>query len=1828
MAFQLALDALAPTTHRDPSLHPILESTVDSIRSSITTYPWAVPKLLLPLLNSYGIPTSGLGTSHHPHAAHKTIETFLLHIHWSFQATTPSSVMFMKPSKFHKLASVNPNFKELKNYRLHPNDSTRYPTTSPDLPSHPTVFMHDALMYYHPSQILHLFQAKPNLEKLYASLVVPPEALLSDHSFYPQLYRYSTTRNTLHYVPEGHEAGSYNQPADALSWLRINELSLDDLHLSVTILESWGPVHSLLIQRGVPHPDPALLSPLPLTGHDLFSSYHQPRIDLVSFRTPDAVALPEATFLDQPLRHRLVPRTVYNALFTYTRAVRTLRTSDPAAFVRMHSSKPEHDWVTPTAWDNLQTFALLNVPLRPNVVYHVLQSPLAALKLYLKQHWRRLAATAAPILSSLTLLQHFLPLSLPLPEVKSICLFHKEVYRKRELLPSFHPFQVCPPLRTFFQETLRVKPNCRPGSPQHFLLQRVLNSLRPLAPLLAMTPLYSRKPKPLLPHAELSWTLKSFALPWQASLALLAISELSILVHKMTSPPALQAQHDIYHRHMHPGSYVLQWERTPLRLSRSTAFLPFTPTISTAPLASSQAITAPLFSNMNARPLPPSTHPSRPPAPTTTEVLQTQTESPPNHSLPDQPFTTPPSLSPTAHPPTSPHPPPPHPSSDDAPLRPDPLAMFPELIPASNPSSSRPAVPPGTHPAPPTAPTTAARSIPPALLPPPLPSDHTAVGPVLPFHQLHPRNYPPNTADYHTRLRVLPPSPLPHPILNCLLTAVSLQTNVSEEHLWHSLQTILPDSQLDNDEVRTFGLSTDHLTALAHLYNFQARVHSDHGQLLFGPHDSAQRINITHTVGPHPTSPPALDSSAVPRPNPPEPSHPLVRAMKSFKVSDHYLPFLEAHRHPTSISHAKNLVSNMKNGFDGVLSLIDVSSNPRPGHTPRERIIELDRHLDTNPEKTVPLVHIAGFAGCGKTHPIQKLLQSKLFKDFRVSCPTTELRNEWKSSMSLPGNQSWRFCTWESSLLKSSKILVIDEIYKMPRGYLDLSILSDPAVELVIILGDPLQGEYHSLSKDSSNHRLPSETIRLVDYIDAYCWWSYRIPQVIARLFSITSFNYDTGIIGSIPTPVDCHPILTNSHAAALTFNNLGYRACTISSSQGITLSDPAVIVLDNYTRYLSASNGLVALTRSRTGVQFMGPTTYIGGTNGSSAMFSDAVNRTPINLDQYFPSLFHRLPLIHSPIQSRLLRLTGATPSSSPTFRSTNFHLPPHVPLSYSSDFVALNPSLDPKVLDSRLETHFLPPSRLPLHFDLESPSLPPPAPSKPEPTLPKATACYPGENFESLAAFFLPAHDPAQREILYRDQSSNQFPWFDRPFSLSCQPSSLISAKHSPASDPTLLPASINKRLRFRPSEAPHAITSDDVILGLQLFHSLCRAYNRQPSQSIPFNPELFADCISLNEYAQLSSKTQATIVANASRSDPDWRHTTVKIFAKAQHKVNDGSIFGPWKACQTLALMHDFVILVLGPVKKYQRIFDNSDRPEHIYSHCGKTPIQLRDWCQQHLTSFTPKVANDYTAFDQSQHGESVVLEALKMKRLNIPAHLIELHVHLKTNVSTQFGPLTCMRLTGEPGTYDDNTDYNLAVIFSQYEVGSCPIMVSGDDSLIDRVLPTRSDWPDVLKRLHLKFKLEHTTNPLFCGYYVGPAGCLRNPLALFCKLMIAVDDDALPDRRLSYLTEFTTGHRLGEPLWSLLPSELVKYQSACFDFFCRHCPKHEKMLLSDEPPTASLLDRVTSSPRWLTKNAMYLLPAKLRLAISSLSQVQSFPESPEVSQVESELLHYLQ
>ncbi|CAA76071.1 replicase [Physalis mottle virus] len=1932
MSYQAALDALNSTSHRDASTNPILNSVVEPLRDSLSSYPYLIPKEDIPLILSFGIPVSGLGTDPHPHPIHKTIEIHLLFTHWRHLARLPSTVMFMKPSKFRKLQAINPNFSHLLNYRLTSADTCRYPETSTHLPTTTSCFMHDALMYYHPSQILDLFMSCEQLQTLYCSLIVPPESHFTNLSLYPSVYTYQIHGRTLHYIPESHHAGSYDQPLDALSWLKIHSIPHPSLTLSVTRLESWGPCHSLLIQRGLPprpslstRPPPLPNNPIrPLTPSHLNRvsaklaclqvTLRSPPLSYLSFMIPDCLELPQATFLRQPLRHRLIPLSVYNSLFTYTRAVRTLRTSDPAGFVRTQSNKPEHKWVTPKAWDNLQTFALLNAPIRPQVVYEFLLNPLQRLRLHLQQHWRRYLLFSSPLLSTLITLHTRalpLPIPFPIPLVKDQ-FYHRFIEdRFPSTIPPFHPYNkpllITLPCQKQLHQLLN---NTKLLLPALFKRNHPLSSLVPFLfsrkkPLSITLPALTSNPPVQFPHRFTSsypncWALRNRILPGFApqpaflsfsktfltttqllplplplkTLLILTPQLLSLYYH-VTSPLPPQQLLDNYHNSLHPDQFHLHWTLTTISVSSPTPFLPFDlphqppPSLSTQPpptprFQSPPPIPTTLSAEIPPPPNPPPTHPDSNflPSTSTPDLPPPRTSPPivvdPSHvahhpyhhltsrslySILDDPayetcvrsgfvsinqspylptslfaraststptppqFNVPPSLS---HLPV--YSPPDPPSTQIPPtqstLPTGALTFTPASVPLSHPPISPPT--------------------PLSLSTQPFFTDPTCTGPVTTFELLYPAAYHPDTATFQTRLRCLPPTPLPIPKNKCLLTAFSSQTHYSEESIWHTLQTLLPDSLLSNPEISTLGLSTDILTTLCYYYHLQAVVLCPNRELHFGITTSSQTITLSYEPGPprHFSSRPRLLGSA-PHSNPD--SSPLVRHALRFKHNQHYLPFTSSHTHTSSLPHAKNLISNMKNGFDGVTSTL---TQPHPnGPSLRDKLFTLDSLIDHSSAKSIPVIHISGFAGCGKTHPIQHLLKTRPFlHNLRLSTPTNELRSEWKRDMRPTPENIWRFSTWESLLFKHSEILVIDECYKCPRYHHLHSILADPTLQTVILLGDPLQGEYHSNNPHSTNHPLPSEVLRFASYIDCYCWWTYRLPIKTANLFHIPTFSKQPGVITTSHTHPNQSKNLVNSIPTATAMNQMGHHAITISSSQGGTYDEINTILLDRNTNLLSPNNCLVALTRSKKGFMFVGNLHLASSDFGTNYMFSQALAQRPIDLTSTFPIDLPYLPLLHDPISSRNTRLVAGLTNFNhqpKAFKPGRNTLPPHIPLSLIIDHLYTTPSRWVTLSIHAWKPTHLPPTRLPLHTDLlpTLPSDPTPSPPPKEFATPISHA-YHGEYFDSLAAFFLPAHDPTVKEIALKDQTSNQFPFLDREFSLSCQPSSLIAAIHSPSQDPTLLPASIHKRLRFRLSDAPYRITAQDNILGHHLFNSLCRAYHRSPLTVDPFDPHLFAQCISINEYSQLSSKTKATIVANASRSDPDWRFTSVRIFAKAQHKVNDGSIFGSWKACQTLALMHDYIILTLGPVKKYQRIFDMKDRPPHLYLHCGHTPCQLSAWCTEH---FRPTICttNDYTAFDQSQHGEAVVWKCLKMQRLSIPQHLINLHLHLKTNVHTQFGPLTCMRLTGEPGTYDDNSDYNIAVIYSQYTMQNLPLLVSGDDSVIVGTPPISPNWPAIKDLLHLKFKTEITSSPLFCGYYLSPAGCIRNPLAHFAKLMTCVDDMSLPEKVLSYLSEVSIGHNLGDQIIQHLPPHLIQYQSACFDFFCRNSTPSQKLLLSNDPIPESKLLALVHKIKWASK-AFFSEPPQAREFLVSKSSLPSFPNNPKVSELESELLHFSQ
>nr|UBZ25923.1 polyprotein [Nectarine marafivirus M] len=1790
------LSSLAPTIHRDTVAAPLLEAVASPFRDSLRQYPWNIPERHHPFLETCGINVAGHGYKAHPHPVHKTIETHLLLDVWPHVATTPSAVMFMKPSKFAKLQNLQPNFAALHNYRLTAKDTTRYPTTSPNLPNFETIFMHDALMYYTPGQIVDLFLEAPDLQKVYASLVVPPESQFTDVSLFPELYRFRFEGNQLVYELEQNPSHNYIQPKRALDWLTTTTIRAEGITLTVSRLESWGPVHSLLIQRGVP--------PVHLEH------------DTVSFRAPRAVALPEPSSLHQDLRHRLVPKEVYDAIFIYVRAVRTLRVTDPAGFVRTQCSKPEFAWVTSSAWDNLAHFALLTAPHRPKTTYILFHSSFEKVAHWFRTH--RLITTSAGASA--------LACSLPAvisglgklfsSHLRSFALF------RRWIVPP--PSLFLTPKAPAFELTIRPRVTGPCFNPCSWIKLQLFPQT--CARLGAKFPFLAQF-LPAKPQHRFFF---------YASLVAAALPVAALGARFFFGPDSPQALHDRYHALFHPEPWELTLRRGPVHVAREP-FLPFQPEKPAELPHDSPAVPAPPAPAPQFQPSSLTFTADSPslPAPTATsdeDAAINQLLSAP--SAPTHPVVVPPPPATGSIDPPKPDTPPVQPSAPASQEEVDDAADANRLTSALSSLGLLP--PPPAH-------TQDVQSEPSGALhastwndesapisdseSSPLLRDPSATGPVEMFSILNPGNYTQGTGLFLFRARASGRAPVPYPNMDCLLVAIEQATRLPKEALWDTLTATCPDCLLDPAEVSSQGLSTDHFTILARHYSLRATFHSGPTTFTIGMADATSTFSINHTPG----------SGKLPGHFSLRLEHGSTRlngglaqdlavAALRFNVDGQLLPIRSVHTYKTWPARAKNLISNMKNGFDGIMANI----HPTRTNEARDRLLALDGQMDIAQPRSVRLIHIAGFPGCGKSYPISRLLRTPAFRDYKVAVPTTELRSEWKDMIKPSPSHVWRLGTWESSLLKTARVLVIDEIYKLPRGYLDLAIHSDPTIEMVIALGDPLQGEYHSTHPNSSNSRLLPEVRHLAPFLDYYCLWSRRVPRLVADFFQVPTSNEAPGFVRYSREFPDRAKILTNSQNAMHTMNQCGYSSVTIASSQGSTYPGAACIHLDKNSGLLSHSHSLVALTRSRTGIIFTGDASMLKGLASSNSMFSAFMAGKSRPLHDWFHSEFPNCPILSQPLRQRHNKLTGALGSfpADPYSRAIPIRGPLTGTLKSSdrSDVLFDAPVVlgDGQLNRPQVSTHFLPETRRPLHSDL--PSAVPSSelsPSSDLCTKPVHEPVYPGETFENLAAHFLPAHDPEQREIVFRNTLSNQFPHLNKDFHLSAQPSSLLAAVHSEKDDPTLLPASIGKRLRFRPSSDPYEITAKDEILGQLLFEGWCRAYSRAPTSSEIFDPVLFAECINLNEFAQLTSKTQAVIMGNARRSDPDWRWSAVRIFSKAQHKVNENSIFGSWKACQTLALMHDAVVLLLGPVKKYQRVFDQRDRPSSLYIHAGHTPSEMSQWCQTHLTS-ARKIANDYTSFDQSQHGEAVVFERKKMERLSIPQPLIDLHCYLKTNVSTQFGPLTCMRLTGEPGTYDDNSDYNLAVIHLEYSAVGVPTMVSGDDSLLDYEPPTRPTWNSIKPLLALRFKKERDLYATFCGYYASRVGCVRSPIALFAKLMIAEDDGSISDKLAAYLMEFSIGHSLGDNLWLALPVAAVQYQSACFDYFCRKAPPELKVALHLGEVPEEIISRLPHI-NWASHAVFSLLSSSARHALlHSRSNPRSLPEDPDTTKYQGELL----
>nr|WPR22335.1 replicase [Grapevine-associated tymo-like virus] len=958
----------------------------------------------------------------------------------------------------------------------------------------------------------------------------------------------------------------------------------------------------------------------------------------------------------------------------------------------------------------------------------------------------------------------------------------------------------------------------------------------------------------------------------------------------------------------------------------------------------------------------------------------------------------------------------------------------------------------------------------------------------------------------------------------CLLDALENSTGVSRNIMIEALR-ILPKKSVVNEETKREGLSDWHAAALAYYFCWELNIYNAWVKRVMGVRNGA-KVDIWHvmvgSMGHFTHVRPRTATLA--KGAEPGSLHGASLGTKRFQEAllawrggdDSAIPFLGFRGHVVDVERARFLARDMANGRTGILfgpaekSTMDSDTQVRWKFLVDGQEQRLYKH-----RARVHVAAIYGYPGCGKTWPLAQVLNKVKGLDYRVAVPTVKLRDEWLNMLQLVQHEKWRVNTYESTMRKNTEILIVDEISMMPSGYIDFLIAISPRLRCVLILGDVTQTDRHESHPDASCSRLLAESLYWRKYSPFYLGFTRRLSRHTAKLFGVNTFSTVEGADFRRETRGP-GVILTALSGDVRMLAELGQSACTFPSSQGSTFDDYVQILMDR-SALEKCSLGAVhtAVTRSRKGNILVGRLT---------GLWWKAAISNP----------FWRAILLNEPCDWRI------------------------VFSDVLQDFHILNGPYKPNKLSGGLLVEhgfpldMLPPMRRVGHTCLVE-ELPIEVEAFDEEVVDEPARVTWGQMdakvlFDSV--YKLRPVDAVSRLRRYKGEPSKQFcdgePEGRNEDGIYPE---MVAARHKRADD-TLLPLSVEKRLRFRPLAANKREVLSKSLVGQELFQSYCRLMELDPLRPFSFNEILYHDCINFNEWHSLTNKTQAMILANENKSDPDWVWTFIRVFMKQQRKINDSTLNGDWKAGQTISNMNDQWLLYLGPTIRYMSKLEKKYCPKRIYLHGGRSNIDLDNFCRDNLT-VGEKYANDYTSFDQSQTGEVLASELLYMWHAGIPEVIINCYESNKVDMFCAFGHLQTMRFSGEPATYAFNCRCNLAVLNLQFPLDrnlNVPIFVSGDDGGLGTVLPERSTWNMISNHLTLQAKPLISDRMVFVGYICTHLGAIRDPVPMLARFYLADDAGKLHQIVQSYATELSTGYLMAEGVFEMLND----FELDCF--FC--------------------------------------------------------------------------
>lgn len=995
-------------------------------------------------------------------------------------------------------------------------------------------------------------------------------------------------------------------------------------------------------------------------------------------------------------------------------------------------------------------------------------------------------------------------------------------------------------------------------------------------------------------------------------------------------------------------------------------------------------------------------------------------------------------------------------------------------------------------------------------------------------------------------------APPPFPRQCCILDAISSQVHRSPSELWNLCWRSLPSRLLRGSDVDQYGLTNEVAVALAYRLGFQIQYFGDL------PADFPDRAGLINPT-------PATDAPEIVRLRY-EPGHwsaygsvPVasidsvsVKSATSYRahaiaptqpIRDPFLVHLLTHEdahgnhaidsvnfYQTNPKRAKAYARDLKAGTTGTVRKQEGSAFPT------DYTKSCDAILDGAKPRKLTMSYRMGAGGCAKSSPFYSALRNKRFIDdgsWRIAVPRVTQRQRWAEKLRLPPSQAWKIGTFETSLTKASRYIIIDEISQIPSGYVDFIAATQPSVRGFILLGDVAQGRFFEAHEDATINSIPKECDYFANFSPNYWFWSHRIPKAVSRAIGLPTTNTTEGFIKRVNRLQSGLPAITPSTVAARMLTELGVPTLTYSSSQGEDSDKPMQIVVDNNT-CLAMDNGLLAtaLTRSKVGI-YVVVTADVGKQRQavSNPLLAALLGKAHPSVD--FLSIFRKQ------LQGVKILYNPAADNSVTSQRGGDPGHEVELPSWRASD------NLNARLLSA---DGWLPKAESYLE-DIE--------PGPPTSLCPEsiANACL-------LLGELQPRED---REVYVGEDWSKEFE--DQPKYTTAD--GIYVEQMFPRqsdSDPVVRSRAVEKRLRFRSRAANVADLRAKEWMGPILLDAFCRGMHL-PQDEIAFDPDLYEACVLENEFVKLTQKTQAVLLNNADRADADWPENYVRIFTKGQLKVKMETLHCAFKDGQTIASFQDQVILFTGPMTRYLVHRINGICPDNVYFHSGKSPRALSAWCQAHWKSAPINTTNDYTSFDQSQTGETLAFERSLLDFFNIPEWLKDWYTESKMDLVCQYGHLQTMRFTGEGPTWLFNTLFNFALIFCQYEMGVAqPVAVSGDDMAINGSPATRPTWKRFSRSLTIVAKTERKRAAEFCSWLLTPHGSFKNPVVTLAKLRIAMDRGEENLVGPSYAAEVAVGYRLGDHVYEILDERQMTCHAALVRWLVTTQPARFSLMFS--------------------------------------------------------------